>query len=223
MSIAKLFFHKISQVLSSRNIYLTKSLNYRGKPQVLQPNFDYIRYATLGLCYEEIMEKKIGGSVAELGVFRGDFSVRLNKLFSDRNLYLFDTFEGFSQQDVHLEREMGHSSGNQDFSSTNIDLVRSKMPYPQKCIFKKGHFPDTAIDLEEEFCFVSIDADLYAPIYNGLAYFYPRLKAGGYIFIHDFNNLAYPGAKQAVIRYCLENNLSYIPLADSGGTAIIAK
>jgi O-methyltransferase len=70
---------------------------------------------------------------------------------------------------------------------------------------------------------VSIDADLYDPIYNGLKYFYPRLKQGGYIFIHDYNNDSYKGAKEAVRFFCKENNLPYFPLPDAAGSAIIAK
>jgi O-methyltransferase len=47
------------------------------------------------------------------------------------------------------------------------------MKYKENCIVRKGYFPETAEDLEDEFVFVSIDADLYEPIYNGLCYFYP--------------------------------------------------
>jgi O-methyltransferase len=70
---------------------------------------------------------------------------------------------------------------------------------------------------------VSIDTDLYDPIYNGLQYFYPRLVKGGYIFIHDYNNDAYLGAKKAVQQFCAENNISFVPLPDSCGSAIITK
>ena len=75
----------------------------------------------------------------------------------------------------------------------------------------------------EEFVFVSIDTDLYDPIYNGLLYFYPRLIKGGYIFVHDYNNDGYTGAKKAVQQFCKENQISFTPLPDSCGTAIIAK
>ena len=97
------------------------------------------------------------------------------------------------------------------------------MPFPQQCIIKQGYFPNTVIDLQEVFAFVSIDADLYDPIYAGLNYFYPLLSKGGCIFIHDYNNDGYKGAKQAVRQFCSENNISFLPLPDSAGTAIIMK
>ena len=97
------------------------------------------------------------------------------------------------------------------------------MPYRSKCIIKKGYFPETANGLNDNFVFVSIDTDLYDPIYNGLTFFYPRLVKGGYIFIHDYNNDSYKGAKQAVDKFCAENNISKVPIPDSAGTAIIVK
>lgn len=45
--------------------------------------------------------------------------------------------------------------------------------------------------IEDSFCFVSLDMDLYKPTYEGLHYFYPRLNHGGYIFIHDCRNRGY--------------------------------
>ena len=223
MTISKFIFQKLSKTLSTKGLYITKSLNYRKRTQALPPNFDYIRYATLGLCYEEITAKGVKGNVAELGVYRGDFSRRLNQLFSQRKLYLFDTFEGFDEKDVVVEHQKGYSTAKQDFSQTSIELVKGKMAYPDNCIFKPGYFPQTAAGIEDTFCFVSLDADLYEPIYQGLLFFYPRLEKGGYIFIHDFNNEQYKGAREAVLQFCSENDSSYVPVPDSGGTVIITK
>ena len=97
------------------------------------------------------------------------------------------------------------------------------MKYPGQCIVKAGFFPDSAKDLDVEFCFVSIDTDLYTPIKEGLNYFYNRLIPGGYIFVHDFNNENYPGARAAVEEFCSNNKINFIPIPDLGGSAIIVK
>jgi len=88
---------------------------------------------------------------------------------------------------------------------------------------KKGYFPET-FDLENEvFAFVSIDADLYDPIKSGLEIFYPRLSKGGYIMVHDYNNIVYGGAMRAVQEYCDKNLISYVPIPDVAGSIIITK
>jgi len=89
----------------------------------------------------------------------------------------------------------------------------------------KGFFPETAQGLEnEEYIFVNLDADLYEPIYEGLKYFYPRLKKGGYIFVHDCNcALSYSGVKKAVNQFSKENDVSFFPLSDQMGSVVFVK
>ena len=100
------------------------------------------------------------------------------------------------------------------------------MPYPHKCIIRKGLFPKTLAGLEnEKYAFVSIDVDLKESILAGLQYFYPRLNKGGYIFLHDYNNYFLDGVKEAVRIY--ENEIGMrlmkVPYADEGGTLVICK
>jgi O-methyltransferase len=183
---------------------------------------EYIRASSLELVSREIHEHSVPGAVAELGVFRGEFARLINIAFPQKKLYLFDTFTGFAECD--LKQDYGTKAAAGTFSNTSIDLVMSKMTFPQNCIVKQGLFPDSASDCNaERFCFVSIDADLYTPIYEGLKFFYSRLSPGGYIFVHDYNNLAYQGAKRAVRQFCREHKLAYFPLSDASGSAILAK
>lgn len=217
-----IYFSNTFRLGSRQRVYVTKSLTYRRQEQLLPPNLDYVRYATLGLCAEMISRSRTPGCVAELGVYRGDFAMRLNEVFKDRKLYLFDTFEGFDQRDVTRETGAGYSTGKQDFTDTSIELVRKKMPFPENCVFRQGYFPSTAAGIEERFCFVSLDADLFEPIYAGLDYFHPRMNEGGYIFVHDFNNDEYSGAAEAVRKYCSENGVCFVPIPDSGGSVVIA-
>ena len=184
---------------------------------------DYIRLGALELVANEIATNRVEGAVAELGVYKGKFARYINQYFPDRSFYLFDTFEGFDQADVKVELQQSFSGGNQDFSNTSVEEVLKRMPHPANCIVKQGFFPATAQGLEAEFAFVSIDTDLYEPIYNGLVYFYPRLKKGGYLFVHDYNNDEYKGAREAVDRFCKEQGVPRFPLPDSAGSAVLMK
>ena len=189
--------------------------------------FDYIRFATLRLMAAEIEERKLTGDVAELGVWRGDFAKHINMLFPNRKLYLFDTFEGFDSRDVSIDISSSYSDGTQNFANTSVNLVLNKMPYPAQCEIIKGYFPDSLSDLPLQetlrFCFVSIDVDLYKPIYEGLCYFYPKLCKGGYILLHDYNEFTYKGVKAAVHQFAKENAISYVPIPDESGSVVIAK
>jgi O-methyltransferase len=174
---------------------------------------------------ELIYENNVSGATAELGVFQGQFAKQINTFFPDRKLYLFDTFEGFNRQDVNKDLELGVGKSildkSYDFSNTGEMLVLKQMKYRKNCIVKKGYFPETAENIDEKFCFVSLDADLYQPMLAGLKYFYPRLEKGGYIFIHDYFNDIFSGTKKAVLEYKNIEKIHCVPLGDDMSIAIV--
>jgi O-methyltransferase len=174
---------------------------------------------------ELIYENNILGSTAELGVFQGQFAKYINAYFPDRKLYLFDTFTGFSKQDVKKDLDLGVGETilekSYDFSNTGEELVLGQMKNRKNCVIKKGYFPETAKNFDENFCFVSLDADLYQPMLEGLKYFYPRLEKGGYIFIHDYFNNVFSGTKRAVLEYQNIEKLNYVPLGDDMSICIV--
>jgi O-methyltransferase len=212
------------KVLMRNNIFIGNSLDYLQRERFIDNNnLDYVRIATLELISHEINTKHIKGNVAELGVYKGKFAKHINQYFFDRTLYLFDTFEGFDRRDTEKELAENYSGGDQDFSNTSVEQVLQLMPYKNMCKPIKGFFPESATGVDDTFAFVSLDADLYDPIYSGLNFFYPKLSKGGYILIHDFNNDYYKGARKAVEQFCNEQKIGFVPLPDSGGSAIICK
>ena len=173
---------------------------------------------------QEFYDGNMPGAVAEGGVFQGEFAKEINALFPDKKLYLFDTFSGFAKQDVEIDHKYGFSiQGEGHLEGTSVELVLSKMPHPEQCVIRKGYFPDTARDLDEQFCFVNMDFDLFQPTYEGLKYFYPRLVKKGVLLIHDYFGNAYKGNKEAVHRYREElgGDLTFIPIGDELSVAIV--
>lgn len=182
------------------------------------------RSAVLELMSREITRYNVEGATAELGVYRGDFAMLINHYLPERKLYLFDTFKGFDARDADYDMKVGlRRRTPSDFTQTSEELVLSRMEHPENCIIRKGWFPETAEGIDEKFCFVSIDADLYKPILAGLEFFYPRLSHGGVIMIHDFNNSEYAGAREAVTEFCRNNSVGYVCIPDPCGSAVIAK
>lgn len=189
---------------------------------------DYFRYRTFELMANEIIRKNVKGNVAEVGVFRGAFSKLISTKFKDKKIYLFDTFDSFNVEEFYDEVEKGRVPEYflEGFRKTSTEIVLENMPYQDKCVIRKGLFPDTAVGLEsEEYAFVSIDVDFEKSILEALRYFYPRLNQGGAIFLHDYNNRFLEGVKKAVDTYEDETReqLFKVPLADEGGTLVVVK
>ena len=165
---------------------------------------------------QELYRKNIPGSVAEAGVFRGEFARLINQRFPDRKLYLFDTFSGFDSRDIAYEEGYDEDSSKGDyFKETSIDLVMSKMQYPENVIICQGYVPESFIGVEDNFCFVNLDMDLYKPTLEALRWFYPRMNDGGVILIHDyFDVYSFPNLKKGVIEFAEEVETQLFPIGD---------
>lgn len=185
---------------------------------------DFVREQTLSFLAEEINRRNIKGSVAEIGVSRGEFAQKINALFPNRKLYLFDTFDGLSTKDRNKALKLGWGERQYAIGEKGkpIDEILQSMPYREKCIVKKGYFPNS-FDLNEDFAFVSLDIDFYNSVKKGLEFIYPYLSKGGYIMVHDFHNLLFTETRDAVIDFCEKNNVSYVPIPDIAGTVVIVK
>ena len=180
---------------------------------------DYVRTRTLEAICRELED--VPGAAAELGVYRGGFARCINALLPERTLYLFDTFEGFDK----TEAKDTAAGFVQAHRNTGADHVLRLMPHPEKVIIRQGLFPASLGGLEERFALVSLDVDLEESTLAGLRWFYPRLNAGGYLLLHDYNAPRLPGVKKALLRYEAERGqrIPAVPLCDVNGTLVLCK
>lgn len=187
---------------------------------------DYVRMKCFELAVKEIRKRNIAGAVAEAGVFRGEFAQFINYAFPDKDIYLFDTFDGFNANEALDEVNNGNCTNAfvEAYKQTNKEIVLSKMKYAERVILKEGIFPESLNGLEENFVFVSLDMDFEDSIYAGLEYFYPRLLEGGYMFVHDYTS-SLRGVEKAVDRYEKNKGIKIckVPLCDANGTLVITK
>jgi O-methyltransferase len=184
-----------------------------------------IRAAEFSLLARQLNAAAVPGAAAELGVYRGDFAALLVQEFPGRRVFLVDTFEGFSPKDIDKADGAVSLSAFRDVS---FEEVRARFAAHGNVKIIKGHFaPDAAEIIDElrneQFCFVSIDADLYRPVYEGLCFFYPRLNRGGCILAHDAGGSQYPGAGKALEQFCREQKIFPFPLCDLHGSAVLIK
>ena len=162
-------------------------------------------------------------ALAEAGVFYGDFAKEINRLFQNRKLYLFDTFEGFDIKDLVYENEDFYkTSGN--LSMTSEELVINKMPYPHNVDIRKGYFPQSTEGITDRFIFVNLDMDLFKPTYEGLKFFYPKMIKGGIILIHDYFSEVYgESIKRAISMFesDIKHKLNLFPIGDETSIAVL--
>ncbi len=98
---------------------------------------DFSRFYSLLLNLDYVLRGGVSGALAELGVYKASSAVLL-KYFADkyeRDLYLYDTFEGFDTKDLHgLDKKH-----KKEFMDTSLDYVKNRIGQAN---FRKGFFPD---------------------------------------------------------------------------------
>ena len=190
----------------------------------LEP-WDNTRRDMISLMLRTLIEKKIEGSFAELGVYKGSTARLIHNYAPERQLHLFDTFEGFTDRSVGTEK--GHTNFDtkgSKFSDTSISGAKSLIsPQNDNVVFHQGYFPDSLPKdfPEQKFAFVHLDADLYEPTFEGLKYFYSRMSKQGVILVHDYN--AWIGARKAVDDFFADKDELPMPMPDKSGSVLIIK
>ena len=172
---------------------------------------------------ERLRKENTYGAVADAGVFRGEFAKEINKYFPNSKCYLFDTFSGFDERDYEFEGRKSMTDDVNHFKATSEEIVYSKMPNKEVVEIRKGYFPETTLGIDDDFVFVNLDMDLYKPTIEGLRFFYPRMRDGGVILIHDYFTESYPNIEKSIGDFEAEigHRLYKMPIGDDISMAIM--
>jgi O-methyltransferase len=129
--------------------------------------------------------RRIPGDIAEVGVAYGRSAKLIAQYAPDRELHLFDTFDGLPQPLPIDSPKFKQGDFRSQFEDVQAYLAGSK------CHLYRGLFPSTAGPVaNNRFSFVHLDVDLYESTLAGLEFFYPRLSRGGILISHDYPSAA---------------------------------
>jgi O-methyltransferase len=161
-------------------------------------------------------ENRISGAIVECGVWRGGSSMAAALMLAalgntERDLYLFDTFEGMStptEQDRRA-RDAADASKLLETSKRDekiwcyspLEEVRSNLQstgYPiDRVNFVAGRVEETVPNTAPGvIAILRLDTDCYESTRHELAHLFPRLAVGGVLIIDDYG--AWEGARRAV-------------------------
>jgi O-methyltransferase len=171
------------------------------------------------------VRRGIPGAFAECGVWRGGsvlaMILKLQQLgCHDRDIYLFDTFEGMTaptEADVsafsrpaletwNRARAAGRKAWDYFFGAEtfNEDAVRSLLTgtgYPgPRLHFVRGAVEETLpAAAPAQIALLRLDTDWYESTRHELVHLYPRLAQGGVLLIDDYGH--WQGCRRAVDEY----------------------
>ena len=143
----------------------------------------------------------------EIGVYQGEFSLKILNSFKPKELYLIDPFnngvEPLTNQEEYVEHhhKILYSDDKclMNVYNTMGDSIKSGVVKIDRNLSTDavGNYND------EYFDFIYIDGcHLYECVKFDLENYFPKLKVGGYIGGHDYGDF---GVKDAVDEFCKNN------------------
>ena len=168
-----------------------------------------------------VVEHQIPGAFVESGVWMGGSLMAAARTLvelgdTDRDLYLYDTFEGLPEPGEHdgfvgsdepidqVYAAVNAASGGRAFLDAPVDVVRANVArtgYPPERIHTipglvEDTIPDTAPD---QIAFLRLDTDWYSSTKVEMETLFPRLEPNGILILDDYGYLE--GARKAVDEY----------------------
>lgn len=204
------------------------------------------RMASLLDSVEYIVKRNLPGAFAECGVWRGGsvlaMALKLKDLgVTDRDIYLYDTFEGMTAPTEH-DTSPFHAPASQDWEAAkksgdkiydglfnaeifNESLVRDVLlqsGYPaERFHFVRGPVEQTIPGkMPAELALLRLDTDWYESTRHELVHLYPLLTRNGVLIIDDYGH--WEGARRATDEYFSDGSATPVFLHRVDYTARLA-
>ncbi len=168
-----------------------------------------------------VTRHELPGDIVECGVWRGGSMQAVARTLlslgvTDRELYLFDTFEGMSEPTEEDKRVDGASAADllatqsKDrpiWALATLDDVQdgfSRLDYPAERVhYVQGKVEDTIPEqAPEQIAILRLDTDWYSSTKHELIHLYDRLVPGGVLLLDDYGY--WQGSRQAVDEFLEE-------------------
>ena len=176
-----------------------------------------------------VVDAGIPGAMVECGVWRGGSMMAVAHTLKsirahDRELYLFDTYEGMpSPTDADIDfkgesasqefRRTQTGADSSEWCSASIDDVKRNLlgtGYDaDKLVFVKGKVEDTIPGAAPGLIsLLRLDTDWYESTRHELVHLYPRLVPGGVLVLDDYGY--WQGGRKAVDEYFSQNGITVL-------------
>ncbi len=181
-----------------------------------------------------ITAHQVPGDIVECGVWRGG-SMQAAALTlleggsTERELHLFDTFEGMPPPTEHDRRPSGRTAeellatsdrDSKIWAVATLDDVRTAMDetgYPTERIHYHPGLVEETIprDAPERIAVLRLDTDWYESTRHELEHLYDRLSPGGILIIDDYGG--WEGSRKATEEFLAKTGAPLLLLPISGG------
>jgi hypothetical protein len=168
------------------------------------------RLDNVQFCVEDALARGVPGDLMETGVWRGGVVILMRAILkahgvTNRRVWAADSFEGLPPPDPKkYPPDAGLYLNTFKELAVSLEQVQENFRryglLDEQVRFLKGWFRDSLPAAPvERLAVLRLDGDLYESTMDALVSLYPKVEAGGYVIIDDYNDIA--ACRQAVTDY----------------------
>lgn len=177
------------------------------------------------VCWFAQHVKNLEGDFIECGVNTGAYARAvidyINFNSTGKVFYLFDTFEGFPDQQITVEEEkLGiNYYGGDHYKNVYEQVTETFAPFNVKII--KGMVPVTLSECKaEKIAYLSIDMNAVAPEIVAVNFFWDKIVPGGVVILDDYGFPMHISQKHAFDKFASDKGLEVLSLPTGQGIII---
>ena len=112
----------------------------------LERNYpDKVRFFNWWFQVERLKRDGVPGDFAELGVYKGESAKIIHQMDPAREFHLYDTFEGFKEEDLKHETGEAATYTTRNFADTSMEGVRRNLGDSDRFVYHQGRFPESSV------------------------------------------------------------------------------
>lgn len=184
------------------------------------------RLDNVQFCIETVLRERIEGDFIETGVMRGGTIILMRAILkaygvTDRRVWAADSFAGLPAPDVDkYPDDAGAAWHLRPLTDVSVDAVRRNLEryglLDEQTRFIVGWFRDTlATAPVDRLALLRLDGDLYESTMDAIVPLYPKLTAGGFVIVDDYQ---LPACRKAIHDYRDAHGITepIVPIDDAG-------
>ena len=203
--------------LDENDVEILRDLNFLDSCKEVKP-YSLLDTNRLINLWEYCKQSNPDGAILEVGSYKGGGALHLSNSQPSRQLFLFESFEGFEKVDERLDSNFNM----QQFKDTaKMDVEKLFTSRKRNAIVTAGFFPASAENLElPPISFVHLDVDIYKATLESLLYLDNKMMPKSFIIMDDCRRQC-EGVDKAVNEFMNQSdNWIYLPLFPSQGLLV---
>ena len=146
-----------------------------------------------------VEEERIPGALVQCGVWRGGSAAVAARASRTRDVWLFDSFEGFPAPGERDADGAVIQRGDRLAAPSDVIEAMRRVRAEARAHVVRGWFDDTLPTVADRIgpiALLSLDADLYDSTRTALRHLYDLVVSGGFVVVDDYG--FWPGCRRAV-------------------------